>query len=117
MQDKTDKRAHPGTAIQRSWRQCVAAALVGLVFGVSTGLGRANELSTKEAGVAQKLYTAKCAKCHKFYDPKDYDDETWGLWMQKMGKKSKLKADQVDLLSRYIETNLRTTRKAEISPK
>jgi len=81
----------------------VAAALVGLVFGVSTGLGRANELSTKEAGVAQKLYTAKCAKCHKFYNPADYNDAEWHTWMIKMSKKARLKPSQQDLLSRYLD--------------
>src|SRR5437879_10572266 len=80
-------------------RRRMVRTLLLLVFSLSAGFGRANDLSSKENGVAQKLYTAKCAKCHKFYDPKSYGQAEWDLWMQKMGKKSKLKPEQVELLS------------------
>jgi hypothetical protein len=52
---------------------------------------------------ASKLYNAKCARCHKFYDPAAYKDDEWRVWMTKMSKKSHLKADQQELLSRYLE--------------
>src|SRR5262245_39164796 len=65
-------------------------------------------LSTQETRAAQKLYNTKCAKCHKFYNPDQYSPEDWKMWMEKMGKKSKLKPPQYDLLSRYLDT-LRTT--------
>lgn len=52
---------------------------------------------------ARKLYVAKCAKCHRFYDPKDYDDEAWNRWMQSMSGKAKLNQAQTDLLSGYLE--------------
>jgi nitrate/TMAO reductase-like tetraheme cytochrome c subunit len=61
-------------------------------------------LSPKEVAAAKKLYTSKCAKCHKFYDPAGYNQSEWDEWMQKMRKKSKLKPDQYALLSRYLET-------------
>ena len=64
----------------------------------------AAELSTTELKDARKLYTTKCAKCHKFYDPAKYDDEQWHKWMTKMSKKAKLKPAQTELLSRYLGT-------------
>src|SRR5437762_337087 len=79
-----------------------ATALVALLLPL-TASATANELSAKETGAAQKLYTLKCAKCHKFYDPKAYDQGEWDSWMRKMQKKSKLKPEQFDLLSRYID--------------
>ena len=64
----------------------------------------AAELSTTELKDARKLYNAKCAKCHKFYDPAKYNDEEWRTWMRKMNKKAKLKEAQAELLGRYLET-------------
>ena len=74
------------------------AALVALH---ATG---AAELSTGDWKDARKLYNAKCAKCHKFYDPAKYNDEEWQSWMRKMSKKAKLKEAQSELLGRYLET-------------
>jgi hypothetical protein len=62
------------------------------------------ELSPKEIAAAKKLYTAKCARCHKFYDPKLYPEAEWTSWMAKMRKKARLKKDQYDLLLRYTES-------------
>jgi len=50
---------------------------------------------------------AKCAKCHKFYDPANYSDQDWKIWMGKMSKKAKLKPDQEAAVSHYIERVLR----------
>ena len=69
----------------------------------------AAELSPTELQDGRKLYTAKCAKCHKFYDPAKYDDDQWRSWMTKMSKKAKLKPAQAELLSRYLG-NSRTGR-------
>ena len=63
----------------------------------------ADELTAKETTTAQKLYVAKCAKCHKFYEPKNYTDTDWEVWMGKMSRRSKLKADQEEALKRYLE--------------
>jgi len=60
-------------------------------------------LADEEIARAQKLYIAKCARCHKFYDPVKYNDAEWHSWMTKMSKKARLKADQEKLLSRYLE--------------
>ena len=48
---------------------------------------------------AARLYTAKCARCHKFYNPADYNDAEWQMWMNKMSHKARLKSDQAQLLS------------------
>lgn len=69
---------------------------------VAMGAARAAEFSEREIADARKLYIAKCAKCHKFYDPAKYDDARWQEWMGKMSKKAKLKPPQKDLLERYL---------------
>jgi hypothetical protein len=53
---------------------------------------------------ASSLYALKCGKCHKFYDPAAYDDHQWQDWVSKMSRKSKLTAEQEQLLSRYLQT-------------
>jgi hypothetical protein len=86
---------------------------------VAISAARAAGLSDKEMVEARKLYTVKCAKCHKFYDPTKYNDEEWQMWMRKMSKKAKLKEVQSDLLSRYLDnirkggTNSNVTAKAK----
>ena len=87
-----------------------------LILCACVPLAGAAELSFRDAEMGRKLYTAKCAKCHKFYDPNAYGRAEWETWMTKMRKKSKLKPDQFELLSRYIDT-LRTEEKAEIKTK
>ena len=63
---------------------------------------RAAGFSEQEVTAARELYAAKCAKCHKFYDPAAYSDQDWEMWMRKMSRKSKLKPDQEALLRRYL---------------
>ena len=53
--------------------------------------------------MAKDLYLTKCAKCHKFYDPKAYEDEEWVVWMRKMRKKAHLSDEQYRLISLYTE--------------
>jgi hypothetical protein len=67
-------------------------------------LARAAGFAEEEIVAAKKIYVTKCAKCHKLYDPASYTDTEWESWMQKMGKKSKLKPEQYDLLARYLDT-------------
>ena len=66
-------------------------------------LAAAEKLSASELAAARKLSTVKCAKCHKFYEPVDYTRDDWATWMEKMRRKAKLKPEQFDLLSRYLE--------------
>ena len=77
-----------------------------LIVVLATGVLAAGTtgLTEPEMRAGRKLYTAKCARCHKFYDPARYSETEWHEWMDKMGRKAKLKSDQKELLSRYLET-------------
>ena len=82
----------------------LAAIILLAVPGLVLPSMRAAELSPKETADARKIYVAKCAKCHELYDPKAYTATEWVDWMKKMGKKSKLKPEQLQLLVRYTDT-------------
>jgi mono/diheme cytochrome c family protein len=83
-----------------------------MLFGIGAAgcavpaMGKDSRSNDSAAG--QKLYVAKCAKCHKFYDPAKYSEADWQMWMAKMSKKAKLKPQQEEELSRYIAENLRS---------
>jgi hypothetical protein len=55
-----------------------------------------------DAHAARELYALKCAKCHQFYDPANYDETEWQTWMRKMSKKSRLSSAEEQLLNVYI---------------
>ncbi len=78
----------------------IAAAALAL----SVGTARAADLPAKELAAARKLNLVKCARCHKAYDPADYDKAEWDRWLVKMSKKAKLKPPQQDLLTRYLDS-------------
>ncbi len=63
----------------------------------------ADELTAKEITAARNIYVAKCAKCHRFYEPTNYAESAWQTWMEKMSKKSKLQGEQPSLLTRYLD--------------
>jgi len=69
----------------------------------AASLVQAEPLTLKKVGSARKMYVAKCAKCHKFYEPKNYSDADWTRWMGLMSQRSKLKAEQESLLRSYLE--------------
>src|SRR5262249_5512286 len=69
------------------------------------------EAQGDETSIAKRLYVARCARCHKFYDPAKYSDEEWRKWMTKMSKKSKLTPEQSEILSRYIDSTFRSANK------
>jgi hypothetical protein len=77
--------------------------LLFIALAVGNPAAGADDLTVKEIGAAQKIYAAKCAKCHRFYEPKNYSDVDWRTWMEKMTKKSKLKEEQATLISRYLD--------------
>ena len=60
---------------------------------------------------ARQLYIAKCARCHKLYDPAPYSDAEWRMWMTKMSKKAKLDPNQEQELTQYIENVIRKPQK------
>lgn len=74
-----------------------------LVLAVRATAAGTNELSAKDLATARKLYVAKCAKCHRFYEPKAYSEPDWQTWMEKMNQKSKLKSEPAHLLKRYLD--------------
>ena len=82
--------------------RAVAVAFVISMLGAAR-LTAAEPLSASEYAAARKLSAVKCAKCHKFYEPVDYGKTDWAEWMEKMRRKSRLKPEQFDLLSRYLE--------------
>lgn len=62
-----------------------------------------NELTLKDRAAARKIYVGKCAKCHQFYEPTNYAEPEWRRWMEKMGKKARLKPAPASLLNRYLD--------------
>ena len=85
--------------------------LFGGVLAGCTGPAHATDMPADETSAARRLYVAKCAKCHKFYDPAKYSDEEWQKWMVKMSKKSKLTLGQSEMLSLYIDNTFRSPQK------
>jgi hypothetical protein len=74
-----------------------------LAFTFAVGMARAEELSAEQAAAARKVYAAKCAKCHRFYEPTNYTEPAWRNWMEAMSRKARLKRDQDALLSKYLD--------------
>ena len=81
--------------------------MVGFGAGGCAVPAMAKDPPSTQTATGQKLYVAKCAKCHKFYDPAKYSEADWEMWMTKMSKKAKLKPAQEAELSKYISQNLR----------
>jgi nitrate/TMAO reductase-like tetraheme cytochrome c subunit len=97
----------------RSAATAALARMVGAMLAAGAAWGAPEkELSAAELKEAKRLYVAKCAKCHEFYAPAAYPVAEWKVWMDKMGKKSKLTTEQTDLLKRYTEI-LRAAGKAK----
>jgi len=75
---------------------------------------KAAKLSSDMISQGAKLYSLKCARCHKFYNPDDYGDAEWHRWMNRMSKKAHLKSDDREVLSLYLDA-FRSEEKA-VSP-
>jgi mono/diheme cytochrome c family protein len=58
----------------------------------------------KDLNAGKKLYTGKCARCHRLYDPALYGPKAWETWMTKMRSKAKLSPIQHSQLTAYIES-------------
>ena len=65
---------------------------------------KTSDLTSEEWESGTRLYVAKCARCHKFYNPADYREVEWRSWVTKMSRKARLESEQKKLLSRYLET-------------
>jgi len=87
--------------------------ILGLALAGCRAPVRATNFPVDDGSEGRKVYVAKCAKCHKFYDPSKYSDDEWNKWMGKMSKKAKLKPEQEQALARYVNSALRAPRKIE----
>ncbi|MBL9139109.1 MAG: hypothetical protein JNK85_24795 [Verrucomicrobiales bacterium] len=74
-----------------------------LVAFLASQAAAESPLTDKDLAAARKIYVAKCAKCHQFYEPLNYQEVEWKTWMDKMNRKSKLKEKQAQLLNRYLD--------------
>jgi hypothetical protein len=72
------------------------------VATASAGSGT-DGLTGKEITAGRKVYVAKCAKCHQFYEPTKYSEADWLAWIGKMSRKLKLKGEQASVLGRYLD--------------
>ena len=70
---------------------------------VDAAVAQSAGLKAEQIEEASKLYTAKCLRCHKSYDPRSYSDKQWQTWMSKMSRKAHLDSEQQDLLTRYLK--------------
>src|SRR5262245_29492695 len=76
-----------------------------ILMGLFLFLGVAVHAATpEELDAGKKIYTGKCAKCHKLRDPNKYDQVAWDKWMDKMKKKAKLTDEQFQQLTEYTQT-------------
>lgn len=76
------------------------AGLLAAVFLSNAG---GADLTDQELLAGRKLYVSKCAKCHRFYEAKNYSGSEWDHWMSSMSRKAKLKPEQEQLLTRYLQ--------------
>lgn len=70
-----------------------------------SGAGNAEAaVFTGDLAKGKALYELKCAKCHKLYDPSQYREEEWDLWMGKMRKKAHLSDEAFLLINGYLDS-------------
>lgn len=90
------------------WAGCETSAPHGRTLGnaappLTPEAAGAAGLSVEQTNAAVQLYTAKCLRCHKAYDPAPYAEAEWRSWMGKMSKKARLTPEQSALVSRYLD--------------
>lgn len=54
----------------------------------------------------KQLYDNNCAKCHKWYEPKQFSKEEWKPILVRMQKKAKLDDANMALITSYIHSQL-----------
>ena len=54
----------------------------------------------------KQLYDNNCAKCHKWYEPKQFSKEEWKPILTRMQKKAKLDDVQMASITNYIHSQL-----------
>lgn len=68
---------------------------------ILTGLFATVAAQASDLDAGKKIYTGKCARCHRLYDPGRYDETVWNNWMLKMKNKAKLTDVQLEQLNTY----------------
>ena len=86
------------TAAERAIKRGSAAAPA-----LAPEAAQASGITAETALAARNLYTTKCMRCHKSYDPAEYSQPQWDSWMMKMRKKARLSPAQDRLLSQYLD--------------
>lgn len=83
----------------------VVLQTIGILAGVlATIAARAAEPTPIDLAAGKKIYTTKCSRCHKPYDPAGYEDKAWESWLLKMRDKAKLNDEQYRQLASYLQT-------------
>lgn len=60
-------------------------------------------ITLEEARSGSKLYSGKCARCHRLYPPEKYTEAQWNSILPKMFLKAKLPDnEQQKLISNYV---------------
>jgi mono/diheme cytochrome c family protein len=77
--------------------------VIAFMLTFATPIARAGGV-VDEKDTGKKLYTVKCARCHKLYDPAKYNAENWNTWMEKMRRKARLNDEQYKRLSGYLQS-------------
>ncbi|MDQ6861326.1 MAG: cytochrome c [Verrucomicrobiota bacterium] len=52
----------------------------------------------------QKLFVARCARCHRLPRPAEHTPEQWSIIVPRMAKRSGLKPEQRDAVLAYLST-------------
>lgn len=82
----------------------IAVAMMMAALAEAAEPPPAPALTPPELAAGKKLCVAKCARCHKLYEPSRYDDKNWNGWMEKMKKKARLSDEQYKQLDGYLQT-------------
>ena len=80
-----------------------AASLIGFTAIIVASPLKAQDADEQGLAKGRDVYLNKCAKCHKFRDPKNYTDAKWEGWMEKMEKKAHLDDEQYQALLQYTD--------------
>jgi cytochrome c5 len=61
--------------------------------------------ATKDIALGKSLYENNCAKCHKLYNPKDYNAQEWLPILAIMQQKAKISDAEHDKIYAYLIAN------------
>lgn len=66
-----------------------------------------NENADKSTMIAEgeKLYTARCGKCHELHKPEEFTASEWPSILRSMAPKAKLNQSMKDMVMAYVTAN------------